>query len=126
MAGPRLEIPFEQWGVPLHVNGVAEGGGFTGLSRVVTQTYPGISFGGGVDYYIADNMAVGLFGRWNRIIGGASPNGINNTPWSSTPDNTAARPAPWHSSNQTSFCRNNIRSQTRRTTTRPARTRFVS
>jgi outer membrane protein OmpA-like peptidoglycan-associated protein len=86
LAGPRLEFPFEQWGVPLHINAVAQGGGFTGLSGVLTQTNPGMSFGGGVDYYITDELAVGLFGRWNRILGGASPNGINNTPWSSPPD----------------------------------------
>lgn len=86
LAGPRIEFPFEQWGVPIHINGVAEGGGFTGLSGTLTQTNPGMSFGGGIDYYITDMMAVGLFGRWNRILGGASPNGINNTPWSSAPD----------------------------------------
>lgn len=86
LLGPRIEIPFDQWGLPMDVYGVAQGGGYTGLSGVLTQTEPGMSFGGGVDYYLTDNLALSMFGRWNRILGGASPNGINNTPWASSPN----------------------------------------
>jgi outer membrane protein OmpA-like peptidoglycan-associated protein len=76
--GPRLEFPFEQYGAPLHLYGVAQGGGFTGLSGVLTQTEPGMSFGGGLEYYLDENLALSVFGRWNRILGGGRPNCIGN------------------------------------------------
>ena len=86
LAGPRLEYPFEQYGVPLHLNAVLQGGGFTGLSGTLTQTDPGVSFGGGLDYYLTDEVALSLFGRWNRIFGGARPNAIPGTVFSSSPN----------------------------------------
>lgn len=86
LAGPRLEYPFEEWGVPLHLNAVLQGGGFTGLSGTLTQTDPGVSFGGGLDYYLTDDVALTLFGRWNRIFGGARPNRIPGTVFNSDPN----------------------------------------
>jgi OOP family OmpA-OmpF porin len=89
LAGPRIEIPFSEWGVPLHLYGVAQGGGFSGISGTVTQTEPGMSFGGGFDFYLTDNFALSLFGRWNRMVGGARPNIIGvppNVVYASPPD----------------------------------------
>ena len=79
--GPRLEIPFESVGVPLHIYGLAQGGGFTGLSGTVTQTAPGMSFGGGLNYYVTDDLALTLFGNWNRMLSNARPYPFFNTPW---------------------------------------------
>lgn len=78
VAGPRIEFPFEQYGAPIHLYGVAQGGGFTGLSGTLTQTNPGMSFGGGLEYYLTENAAISLWGRWNRIVGGARPNCYGN------------------------------------------------
>lgn len=87
LGGLRIEYPFADFGLPqLHLNGVAQGGGFSGLSGTLTQTDPGMSFGGGADFYLSDNMALTLFGRWNRIVGGARPNAIAGTPYASQPN----------------------------------------
>lgn len=86
LAGPRIEYPFEQHGAPIHLYGVAQGGGFTGLSGTLTQTDPGMSFGGGLDWYLTDNAALSIFGRWNRIVGGARPNRIPGTVFNSDPN----------------------------------------
>jgi outer membrane protein OmpA-like peptidoglycan-associated protein len=90
LVGPRVEIPFADMGVPqMDLYGIAQGGGFSGLSGTLTQTDPGMSFGGGLDYYLTDEMALTLFGRWNRIVGGARPNSIippNPPIYSSPPD----------------------------------------
>jgi len=61
--GPRLQVPL---GELLDLYITAQGGGFKGVSGRLNQLAPGFSVGGGLDINITDNIAVGLFGRWNR------------------------------------------------------------
>lgn len=68
--GPRAQIPF---GENLEFYATVQGGGFTGLSGRLTQTSPGFLAGGGVDYYLTDNVSVGVFGRWNRAYQAPRP-----------------------------------------------------
>jgi outer membrane protein OmpA-like peptidoglycan-associated protein len=69
-AGPRLAVPL---GDMLEPYATAQGGIFTGLSGSLTQTAPGFSVGGGLDVKLTPNIAVGLFGRWNRAYTSARP-----------------------------------------------------
>ncbi len=62
-AGPRLSIPL---GEIVELYGLGQGGVFKGMSGTLNQWAPGFSVGGGVDFNLTRNMAVGLFGRWNR------------------------------------------------------------
>jgi len=62
-AGPRLAIPISDL-VELYTT--AQGGGFKGMSGRLNQWAPGFSVGGGLDVNLTSNLAVGLFGRWNR------------------------------------------------------------
>lgn len=68
--GPRAQIPV---GENVELYATVQGGGFTGLSGRLTQTSPGFLAGGGVDYYLTDNVAVGVFGRWNRAYQAPRP-----------------------------------------------------
>lgn len=68
--GPRLEIPL---GDLLTLNGVAQGGGFTGLSGRLSHTAPGFSLGAGLDYNVTPEFAVGIFGKWNRAYMSPTP-----------------------------------------------------
>ncbi|MCX8072889.1 MAG: OmpA family protein [Candidatus Binatia bacterium] len=68
--GPRAQIPL---GENVEVYATVQGGGFTGLSGRLTQTSPGFLAGGGVDYYLSDHVAVGVFGRWNRAYQAPRP-----------------------------------------------------
>src|SRR5262245_58004529 len=61
--GPRLSLPLSE-AADLYVT--ALGGGFKGLGGRLNQWAPGFSVGGGLDFYVMPNLAVGLFGRWNR------------------------------------------------------------
>jgi len=61
--GPRVQLPLGEVG-DLYATG--QGGYFTGLSGRLTQSAPGFSVGGGVDFSVTRNMNVGLFVRWNR------------------------------------------------------------
>ncbi len=62
-AGPRLQLPLGDL-VDLYVTG--QGGGFKGLGGRLNQYAPGFSAGGGIDFNLTKNVAVGGFGRWNR------------------------------------------------------------
>ncbi len=61
--GPRLALPLSDL---FEVYGVAQGGYFTGLSGRWTHGGAGFSVGPGIDMNLDRNLAVGLFGRWNR------------------------------------------------------------
>jgi outer membrane protein OmpA-like peptidoglycan-associated protein len=62
--GPRLQIPLGQV-MDMYVTG--QGGYFEGVSGHLNHGAPGFSVGGGIDYNITPNFAVGVFGRWNRV-----------------------------------------------------------
>lgn len=68
--GPRAQIPL---GENAELYATVQGGGFTGLSGRLTQTSPGFLAGGGVDFYLTDHVAVGVFGRWNRAYQAPRP-----------------------------------------------------
>jgi outer membrane protein OmpA-like peptidoglycan-associated protein len=63
-AGPRLSVP---WG-PLEIYGDWQVGGLTGLQSgsAITDTSWGFNTGGGINYFLNENIAVGAVGRWNR------------------------------------------------------------
>lgn len=61
--GPRLVLPLGQF---VELYGTGQGGGFTGLSGRLNHTAPGFSVGGGIDFNVTPQFAVGFFGRWNR------------------------------------------------------------
>jgi outer membrane protein OmpA-like peptidoglycan-associated protein len=61
--GPRLSIPL---GDLVELYGTGQGGYFTGLSGRLNHSAPGFSLGGGLDFNVTRNVAVGVFGRWNR------------------------------------------------------------
>jgi outer membrane protein OmpA-like peptidoglycan-associated protein len=96
LAGVRLElrpedvvslkdhIPF--WD-RLEMNGVFEGGGFTGLSGTLRRTAPGYSIGGGLDFYITERFTAGIFGRFNRTYQASQPEFLpNQVPEEQGPD----------------------------------------
>lgn len=60
--GPRLAIPLNEL---VELNSTAQGGYFVGLGGRLSQSGPGVSVGAGVDFHVTDNVAIGLFGRWN-------------------------------------------------------------
>ena len=62
-AGPRVVIPISDL---FDLYGIAQGGGFKGMGGRLNQWAPGFSVGGGLDVNLTENLAVGLFGRWNR------------------------------------------------------------
>ena len=69
--GPRLQMPLSDWGLGLYFN--PEGGYFTGLSGRVTRSAPGFSIGGGIEYNLLPQVAVGLCGYFNRMYAGPRP-----------------------------------------------------
>lgn len=68
--GPRAQVPF---GENLELYATVQGGGFTGLSGRLTRTSPGFLAGGGLDYYLTDQVSVGVFGRWYRAYQAPRP-----------------------------------------------------
>ncbi|HVO24835.1 MAG TPA: OmpA family protein [Candidatus Margulisiibacteriota bacterium] len=62
--GPRLSIPI---GDLVDIYATGQGGYYTGLSGRFTHSAPGFTVGGGIDYNITRELAVGVFGRWNRV-----------------------------------------------------------
>ncbi len=74
-AGPRLSIPL---GEIVELYGLGQGGMFKGMSGAFNQWAPGLSLGGGVDFNLTRNMAVGLFGRWNRAYMAPQPTFLIN------------------------------------------------
>ena len=71
--GPRLQLPLDKF-LDVYVTG--QGGYFTGLSGVLTHSAPGFSVGGGIEYSINPQIAVGLSGRYNRAYMSARPNAL--------------------------------------------------
>lgn len=74
--GPRLVLPLGEL-VELYATG--QGGGFTGLSGRLNHTAPGFSVGGGVDFNVTPQFAVGVFGRWNRAYMSPRPKDLGPT-----------------------------------------------
>ena len=81
--GPRLSLPL---GELVELYGTAQGGVFTGLSGRLNHTAPGFSVGGGIDFNVTPQVAIGLFGRWNRAYMSPRP--------TSLPQNVAADQGP--------------------------------
>ncbi len=71
--GPRLSLPL---GDLVELYGTAQGGVFTGLSGRLNHTAPGFSVGGGVDFNVTPQVAIGLFGRWNRAYMSPRPTSL--------------------------------------------------
>lgn len=80
MAGPRLTIPL---GEMFDLYGIGEGGYFTGLSGRLNHSAPGFSVGGGLEYNLTYNLALGAFGRWNRVYMSPRPTDLGPTQVSS-------------------------------------------
>jgi outer membrane protein OmpA-like peptidoglycan-associated protein len=74
--GPRLSIPL---GDLVELYGTGQGGYFTGLSGRLNHSAPGFSLGGGLDFNVTRNVAIGAFGRWNRAY-------MSPRPWDLGPD----------------------------------------
>lgn len=74
--GPRLVLPLGEL-VELYATG--QGGVFTGLSGRLNHTAPGFSVGGGLDFNVTPQFAVGVFGRWNRAYMSPRPNDLGPT-----------------------------------------------
>jgi outer membrane protein OmpA-like peptidoglycan-associated protein len=68
--GPRVSLPLSE---KLEFFGVGQGGFFTGLSGRLGHTSGGVSAGGGFDYYVTPNIAVTVYGRWNRAFQAPRP-----------------------------------------------------
>lgn len=81
--GPRLSLPL---GDVVELYGTGQGGVFTGLSGRLNHTGPGFSVGGGIDFNLTPQVALGLFGRWNRAYMSPHP--------TSLPQNVAADQGP--------------------------------
>src|SRR6266404_2163833 len=75
--GPRIAFPAKMVSPSflsgIEIYGTGQGGYFSGISGRLTQSAPGFSVGGGVDFYLTDNVAVTGFGRWNRAYMSARP-----------------------------------------------------
>ena len=64
--GPRLSLPFTDW-MEFYLTG--QGGVFGGLSgRVKDEFDGGVSLGGGFDFYLTEQLALSLWGRWNYVF----------------------------------------------------------
>lgn len=75
--GPRLQLPLGEM-VDLYVTG--QGGGFKGMGGRLNQWAPGFSVGGGLDFNLTENLALGLFGRWNRAYMSPHPYELHGAP----------------------------------------------
>src|ERR1700687_1280170 len=76
-AGPRLDIPL---GDAADMYITAQGGGYKGLGGRLNQLAPGFSVGGGIDFNLTENVAIGFFGRWNRAYMAAHPTKLHAPP----------------------------------------------
>ncbi len=72
--GPRLTLPLGEF---VELYGTGQGGVFTGLSGRLNHTAPGFSVGGGIDFNVTPQFAVGVFGRWNRAYMSPRPTNLN-------------------------------------------------
>ncbi|MBI1816736.1 MAG: OmpA family protein [Deltaproteobacteria bacterium] len=68
--GPRLSLPL---GDLFEFYATAQGGYFAGVSGSLTHSAPGFSVGGGLDYNLTPQVAVGVSGRWNRAYMSPKP-----------------------------------------------------
>ncbi len=73
--GPRLSVPL---GEMVDIYATGQGGAFTGLSGRLNHTAPGFSVGGGIDFNITPQVALGVFGRWNRTYMSPRPTTLSN------------------------------------------------
>jgi len=74
--GPRLSLPLGEF---VELYGTGQGGVFTGLSGRLNHTAPGFSVGGGIDFNVTPQVAIGLFGRWNRAYMSPRPKDLGPT-----------------------------------------------
>ena len=74
--GPRLSLPLGEF---VELYGTGQGGVFTGLSGRLNHTAPGFSVGGGIDFNVTPQFAIGLFGRWNRAYMSPRPKDLGPT-----------------------------------------------
>lgn len=74
--GPRLVLPLGEL-VDLYATG--QGGVFSGLSGRINHTAAGFSVGAGVDFNVTPQLALGVFGRWNRAYMSPRPKDLNAT-----------------------------------------------
>jgi outer membrane protein OmpA-like peptidoglycan-associated protein len=81
--GPRLELPLKPLNFPfsdrIELYTVGQGCIFTGTSGAVRKSAAGMSFGGGVDVKVMDNLYVSGFGRWNRAYTSPRPTDLGPT-----------------------------------------------
>jgi len=73
--GPRFALPFQD---NLEMYATFQVGGYTGLSGTLDETAPGFSTGGGLNYYLTPQLALGAFGRWNRVYMAPRPTTLTN------------------------------------------------
>lgn len=73
--GPRIAFPISDL-VELYT--VAQGGYFAGLGGRLSHSAPGFSVGAGIDFNVTDNVALGLFGRWNRVYMSPRPKDLGD------------------------------------------------
>ncbi|MFI5397740.1 MAG: OmpA family protein [Candidatus Binatia bacterium] len=74
--GPRLSLPLGEF---VELYGTGQGGVFTGLGGRLNHTGPGFSVGGGIDFNLTPQVALGLFGRWNRAYMSPRPKDLGPT-----------------------------------------------
>jgi len=74
--GPRLGLPIGEF---VELYGTGQGGVFTGLSGRLNHTAPGFSVGGGINFNVTPQFAVGVFGRWNRAYMSPRPKDLGPT-----------------------------------------------
>jgi len=75
--GPRLALPLQE---NLELYATFQVGGWTGLSGSLDETAPGFSTGAGLNYFVTPQIAVGAFGRWNRVYMAPRPVTLTNPP----------------------------------------------
>ena len=73
--GPRVELPLDEH---FTLYGTFQAGGFTGLSGCLDETAPGFSTGAGLNFNVTPQVAIGLFGRWNRVYMAPRPVTLTN------------------------------------------------
>lgn len=75
--GPRLALPLQN---DLELYATFQVGGWTGLSGTMDETAPGFSTGAGLNYFVTPQVAIGAFGRWNRVYMSPRPVTLTNPP----------------------------------------------
>ena len=91
-AGPRFTLPLFDDLIDLHVG--AQGGGYKAMGGRMNQWAPGFQVGGGVNYNISPNWAVGAYGRWNRAYMSPHPYYLLG-PEPAPPDQQGPADAQW-------------------------------